>query len=521
MKTTRSPIVAMTLLAMALVTAPVACKYRERFKPTKKPTKPAKTAPKPLASVLEPVFSFRCSPDRSVRCKGVFPVRARAPAAGRPSEAAIIWGGEDAFRLRVQTLEKARRSIRIQCLIFRGDEAGQLIAQRLKQKKKEGVDVQVIVDAVSNLDWRTQWLYFDLKKHGIEVEGYEALYLQWLTAEVKPTDPLRPNKRFHEKLWVVDGEDPENAIAIVGGLNIANEYFRVESFAEHRWRDQDVALRGPVVKDVMQTFDRNYRFFKSLKGRLPALFNPDNSWRLARKKLALIKRARFPNWNTKANVSAVINMLVKEVSLDWSPVRARFLQSRPRAKESYIEQAYANLVARAKKRVLIANAYFIPSRDLVRRLKEAARRGVRVVILTNSPQTNDIHSVAMISRYIYADLLEVNQRLKGSKGGIEIHEWQGKPFNEGTLHAKFAIFDGEAAIVGSYNLDPRSARLNSESAVVLEHAALIQRLERYMLEQDLPKAKPITMQQAQAFRKPEDIRKRFKLLFTLPLKQWL
>ena len=504
---------------LVVITALAACKHRERPGPRRKADGRTRTGAGRPASVLDAKFSFACSPDRSTGCEGVFPVR--TPAPKRPSEAAIIWGGEDALRLRVRTLERARRSIRIQSLIFRGDEAGQLIADRLKKKKKEGVEVRVIVDAMSNLDWQTQWLYFDLKRHGVEIEGYEALYLHWVTAEVKPTDPLRPNKRFHEKLWVVDGEDAEAGVAIVGGMNIANEYFRVASAPEHRWRDQDVALRGPVVRDVMATFDRNYRFFKSLKGRLPALFNPDNSWRLARGKLSQIKKARFPTWNRKANVSAVINMLGKKVALAWSPVRARFLQSRPRARETYIEQAYANLIARARKSVLIANAYFIPSRTLVRELKKAARRGVRVVILTNSPETNDIHSVAVVSRYTYADLLEVNQSLKGREGRIEIHEWQGKPFNEGTLHAKFAIFDGRAAIVGSFNLDPRSARLNSESAVVLEHPGLIRKLERHVLEQDLPKARRVTLEQARAFKQPEDIDRRFKLLFTVPLRQWL
>jgi len=99
------------------------------------------------------------------------------------------------------------------------------------------------------------------------VEGYEALYLQWLTAEVKLTDPLRPNKRFHDKMWVVDGESPEGGLAIVGGLNIANEYFRVDPAPANRWHDQDILLRGPIVKDVSRAFDRNYAFFKGIKGK--------------------------------------------------------------------------------------------------------------------------------------------------------------------------------------------------------------------------------------------------------------
>ena len=165
-----------------------------------------------------------------------------------------------------------------------------------------------------------------------------------------------------------------------------------------------------------------------------------------------------------------------------------------------------------------------PANALARRLRDAARRGVRVVILTNSPETNDIHSVAIISRYTYADLLAVNREpaVRNKAGaGIEIHEWQGKPFNEGTLHAKLALFDGDTAIVGSYNLDPRSARLNSESAVALQHAGRVPQLEQQVLKRDLPRARRITLEQARSFRKPAGIAERFKLLFTLRLRQWL
>jgi cardiolipin synthase C len=461
-------------------------------------------------------FGFACSPDPATRCRGVFPPRARA-------EVALLETGEDALRLRVRSLRQARRSIRIQALIFTADESGLLIAELLKQKKKAGLDVRVIVDAASNLSWQTQWMYFDLKKHGVEVEGYEALYLQWVTAELKLLDPLRPNKRFHDKLWIVDAEDPARAVAIVGGLNIANEYFRVDPKPQNRWRDQDVALRGPLVRDVTAAFDRNYRFFKGLKRKLPPLQNPDNSWRLARASVAKIVKVKVPFWKDPALERALAAILKQAPTLRYQPTRARFLQSRPRFSETFIEQAYLDLIRRAKRRVLIANAYFIPWRALTRALKRAARRGVKIVVLTNSPATNDIGSVATVSRYTFLDLLQVNTEpaVKRAGGGVAIHEWQGAPHNEGTLHAKYALFDDDEAIVGSFNLDPRSARLNSETALALKHRALVARMTQIFLNDKLPKSTRVTLAQARAYRKPADIKQRFKLLFTLPLKDWL
>lgn len=494
------------LVALSVLISSVGCKRKIAGRQPHAPTA--------TTSVLAGDHRFACSSQRRVGCRGVFPVR---PAAG--STAAVLSSGEEAFRARIESLRRARRSIRIQALIFRGDESGLLIADLLKQKRKAGLDVRVIVDAVSNLSWQTQWMYFDLKQHGIEVEGYEALYLQWLTAEVKPTDPLRPNKRFHEKMWVVDGEDPEHGLAIVGGLNIANEYFRVDSTPINRWSDQDVVLRGAVVADVVRAFERNYDSFKENKRRLRPLNNPDNVWRLARGVLDRIAAVKVPDWRNEAIEAGIKRALARQASLEFLPARARFLQSRPRLGETHIEQAYLNMVDRAKKRVLIANAYFVPSRKLADSLRRAARRGVRVTIITNSPATNDIRSVAVVSRATYRDLLAVN-RQRAATGRIELFEWRGPPVKEGTLHAKFAVFDAREAVVGSFNLDPRSARLNSESAVALG-GPVAARLERLFLEHYLPLADQIGWEQASKFHDPPELGKRFELLFNLPLKDWL
>ena len=479
---------------------------------------PKKRKPPAQADLLAQDFAFRCSAQAEVACKGVFPVRGAAK-----SKAAVLWSGEDALRARILSLKQARRSIRIQALIFRGDETGLHIANLLKQKRKAGLEVRVIVDAASNLDWHTQWMYFDLKRSGVEVEGYEAMYMHWVSAE-KPADPLRANKRFHDKMWIIDAEEPTAALAIVGGLNIANEYFRVDPTPLNRWQDQDVVLRGPLVADVTRAFDRNYDFFKGIKRKRPSLLNTDNAWKLARKTVARIVKLRRPTWLRRPILARIKQVLAKEPVLDFRPVVARFVQSRPRFGESFIQQAYEDLIRRAERTLFIANAYFIPSRQLTTQLKAAARRGVRVVILTNSPATNDISAVAVVSRYTYKDLLAVNREARGvgnTGGSIAIHEWSGAPHNEGTLHAKFAVADGKEAIIGSYNLDPRSERLNSETAVALRDAALIGKLSKYYVQHLLPRSARVSWDQAAKFRRPKDMEQRFKLLFALPLEGWL
>lgn len=474
------------------------------------------------ASLFSDAFSFTCSPVRAVGCEGVFEVR--RGAGDFPTHAAVLWSGEDALRARLRLLEGAKRSIRIQALIFRGDEAGLAISEVLKKKRAEGVEVRVIVDALSNLDPPTQWMYFDLKQHGIEVEGYETLYLNFLTADLRKDDPLRPNKRFHDKMLIVDAEALGDAAAIVGGLNIANEYFRVADTHVARWRDQDVLLTGAIVKDVTRAFDRNYDYFKGLKERLPRIFNPDNSWRLTRAVLSRVKRVRLPDWK-KSHLVALIDGMAKEAPrIEPRAVTARFLQSRPRLSETYISQAYLKLIAGARERIVIVNAYFVPSRTLLDALKDAARRGVHVQVLTNSPETNDIAPVATLSRFVYADLLAVNEEIaagEAGRGKLEVFEWLGQPHDEGTLHAKMALFDDDVAIIGSYNLDPRSERLNSETAVAIQDRETVRQLLGQFEGSDLEKSRRIELAEARSFRRPDEASEVFELLFALPMKGWL
>ena len=168
---------------------------------------PGKTAPPcsvQASAIQGTAFGFGRefigSPYAEVGHKGLFDVH-----SAETCRIAVLPNGDDSFAARIQALKNADTSIRIQALIFTGDESGLYIAELLKEKKAQGLDVRVIVDAMSNPGVQTQWMYFDLKQHGIEVEGYETFYLQWLNemplaihdAADKTTNP---NKRYHEKV---------------------------------------------------------------------------------------------------------------------------------------------------------------------------------------------------------------------------------------------------------------------------------------------------------------------------------
>jgi phosphatidylserine/phosphatidylglycerophosphate/cardiolipin synthase-like enzyme len=454
-----------------------------------------------------------------VAATGLFPVRGPGEC-----EVAVLQGGEESFAVRLDALRQARRSIRIQALVFKGDESGLRIAEILKQKKAEGLDVRVIVDAFSNPWLQTQWMYFDLKQHGIEVEGYEAMALQWLNELPIPkltphVDPDQPDKRFHEKMWIVDGET-EAAIAVTGGLNIGNEYFRADpGHPDRYWRDQDVVLRGAVVADLVAAFDRNFEYFLDVK-KSRGIFNTNIYWDATRK--AMDKTGRMPiSFKTDpALVASVAALEARRPALEFRPATCRFIQNRPRLKETYIQQAYVKLIERAQREVLVANAYFVPTPSIATALTDAAKRCVAVRLISNSPETNDLPEISLVGRGYYKDLLAVNDSPEvaacaNPEAGLRIWEWVGQAADEatrgqGTMHSKYAVVDGTRSLVGSYNLDPRSERLNSETAVVFLQPELSSALRSAFLDGDLRYGREVSAEQAAQFEAPASVVERFR-----------
>ena len=471
------------------------------------------------SGVLEPGARFIGSEYDDVGTSGLFPVR--GPQA---CEIAVLSGGEDSFAVRMDALKAARSSVRIQALVFKGDESGIRIAEVLKEKKAAGLDVRVIVDAFSNPWLQTQWLYFDLKQHGIEVEGYEAMALQWLNEIPIPVlmphfDPEQLDKRFHEKMWIIDG-GTEHAVAVTGGLNIGNEYFRADpDNPDATWRDQDVAVRGSIVDDMTRAFDRNFDYFVDIK-KSRGIFNTNLYWEATRSVLDATGRIPVTYSTDPGIVRNVAALESRRPATTYRPATCRFLQNRPRQKETYIQQAYIKLIERARHEVLIANAYFVPTASMARVLDAAARRCVAVRLVTNSPETNDLPEISLVGRGYFRQLLAVNASpdvaaCDREDAGIRIWQWVGQGEDEtersqGTMHSKYMVVDGTTSLVGSYNLDPRSERLNSETAIVFRDAGLAGELRAAFLEHDLRFSRQVTPEQAARFEAPESVITRFR-----------
>jgi putative cardiolipin synthase len=390
-----------------------------------------------------------------------------------------------AFAYRAATAVAAGRSIDVQYYIWHDDLTGRLLAAELMRAAERGVRVRVLVD---DIDARAKHELFRVADQhpNVEVRIFNPFYSrsgalgfagEWLTR----ADRL--NRRMHNKAWIVDSR-----IAIVGGRNIGDEYFGA---SEHsNFSDLDVVLVGPVVDDVNRAFDDYWNDSNAVPvSRLDGAEPPPDA--LAK----LVASAR--DYPLQASDEPYIAALRDERK------RAELLANRPPplrvesvtllvddpekvgAKTAGLEASnvlsgLAGVMSSATVELLIVSPYFVPRAEGARRLVTRAQGGVRVAVATNSLAATDVAAV----HTGYA-----RQRRELLKGGVELYEMKRKAGSvEGrnqisatgssgaSLHTKAMIIDERWVFIGSMNLDPRSAFLNTEMGVLVDSPELAAQL---------------------------------------------
>ena len=165
------------------------------------------------------------------------------------------------------------------------------------------------------------------------------------------------------------------------------------------------------------------------------IFNTNLYWDATR--AVLDKTGKMPiHYTTDPQVVQNVAALESRAAgVQFRGATCRFLQNRPRLRESYIQQAYVKLIERAEREVLIANAYFIPTPSLFTALTDAAKRCASVRLISNSPDTNDLPEITLVGRGYYKDLLAVNESAEvkacgNADAGLRIWEWVGQAPDE-------------------------------------------------------------------------------------------
>ncbi len=321
----------------------------------------------------------------------------------------LLRNGMATFREMFRAIRRAKNHIDLEYYIVEDiDVDGVHLSDLLIEKRKRGVEVNLIYDAFGSLD--TPSSFFErLRAAGVNL------------LEFHPLNPLAAkagysiNDRDHRKIFVVDGR-----IGIMGGVNLSTVYERNppeprsgEPVSGHPWRDSDIEIEGPAVAQLEKLFLA--------------------TWSL----------------NKGAPLSTRVNSFPPIAAMGNETVRV--LGSAP---ERGLPQYYISLVSairNAESRIWISAAYFVPTHDEEEALLAAARRGVDVRLLL--PGISDSEAALAVGHSHYEDLLEA---------GAHIFEYR-----RSMLHSKYIIVDDVWSVVGSSNFDHRSVLFNNEVDAVL------------------------------------------------------
>lgn len=327
----------------------------------------------------------------------------------------------------LRLIGEARQSIHAITLLIEDNATGHAVVDALVAAARRGVEVRVVVDSVSEYTYGNYDLLQQLSSAGAQVIAFNPI-TEW--SLVRWEIDLSANQRIHEKVLVVDGK-----VALTGGRNIGDSYF-----ADDRWRDRDVMVTGAAVADLQRLFLTDWDEFSDWERRAGCPLKSDGVYcRPASAGDLRGNPAYYPAPTAVAGDASV-----------------RVLHSNPRKQQKPVGwMAYLALVRSARKSIKITNAYFVPPARLRRHLRAAAARGVKVEVVTNSKTSNDERSMWWAAINHYEELI---------KGGVSLCEWRGNQ----TVHVKAMVVDDRVAVVGSYNLDPRSATTNSEVLTLLE-----------------------------------------------------
>ncbi|MDO8049893.1 phospholipase D family protein [Janthinobacterium sp. SUN211] len=400
--------------------------------------------------------------------------------AQRPghSGTALIDDNLEAFALRALSAREAGRSIDLQYYIWHNDVTGRLLVRELLRAADRGVRVRVLLDDINARGQDAAILALDshplidvrIFNPGRNRDGI------WLRAMEMALRAVSLNRRMHNKAWIVDGR-----VALVGGRNIGDEYF--DAAEQVNFQDADLLLVGPAVQQTSDIFDR----FWNSRAVIPisALHAGKNA---GAPELQAV-RARLDALTGELGASPYLRQLTDagqlqahldgRLRLHWSthvqvlsdpPEKAAPVASLQRS-EHWLMHSLLPLLTDARQEALLTSPYFVPGAELTQTLGKKVAAGVQVQVLTNSLAATDV-------ALVHAGYARYRQALLG--GGIELYELKTlhrkrislMGSSRASLHTKAVVVDSQRGFVGSFNLDPRSAQLNTEMGVLFDDAAL-------------------------------------------------
>lgn len=386
----------------------------------------------------------------------------------------LLSSGMEALGARAGLADSAVRTLDLQYYLVRHDATSQLLLYRVMRAALRGVRVRLLVD-----DLYAAGRDFDLAAFAahpnVQVRVFNpfahrgALGLPHLLEFL--ADPGRLNRRMHNKLWIAD-----NALAVVGGRNLGDEYFDAQESVN--FCDLDLLAVGPVVAQASRSFDEYWNDERSMP--IGAFADaPDASRMEVFERAIETALARFHETRYAAALREgrfARDVRDGRIALELAPAQAVYDRpDKPAADGNSFIARMSPLLASAQREILFISPYFIPDARAVAMFGAAVARGARVRVFTNSLASTDVPVVhagyARVRRALLRAGVELNEMRPEARvrGSAAFHFGSG---SGASLHAKAVVVDGRHVLLGSMNMDPRSRRINTEVGVLLDSQAI-------------------------------------------------
>ena len=396
--------------------------------------------------------------------------------------------GTDAYVARIALARAAERTLDVQYYDFHSDALGAALLYELLAAADRGVRVRLLLDDLHTAG-KDEMLAAVDSHPNLEVRLFNPFvhrHARWLDFLGSFS---RVNRRMHNKSMTADSQ-----MTIVGGRNIGDEYFAAP--ASLQFSDFDVMAMGPVVPEVSAEFDQYWN--SDVAFPLAPILGTSSSTPLslpeARRSLEehLQQLRSTPYAGALTSTDLARSMKQREVTIYWG--RASLIADRPEKVTLPPEDSSTHAMPKlrehldqAHSELILVSPYFVPGKTGSRWLQEVAHRGVAVKILTNSNNATDVPGVAAAYSKYRPELLRAGIEIyefKPSIGGElkQEHEDSSKSAKS-SLHAKTYMVDARTIFVGSMNLDPRSAALNTEMGLIIDSDALCSMLRDGLLAQ--------------------------------------
>lgn len=380
--------------------------------------------------------------------------------------------GMDALGVRLRLAETAEKSIDLQYFLMKEDTAGAVMMNALLKAADRGVRVRFLLDDIFTTA-KDRGLLLINQHPNIEVRLFNPVSRRGFHTLNFVGDFRQANRRMHNKSFTVD-----NQISVVGGRNIADEYFQLKT--DSLFVDFDVLALGPIAAEISESFDIYWNHSRAVPMHQIADNKGDEELDAVRIEIA----EEFDGIYDTVYKQALESQLLQDLMADRQPLfpaNARVLSDSPDKLINDIHEEHMQLATdlldvllSARKEVIFISPYYVPGKGGVQLVRDLVNKGVRVIILTNSLASNNHVPVhGGYARY-RKDVIRAGAELYEARANAarELQEMEEGP-DAMTLHTKVFLIDRRYLFVGSLNLDPRSIEINAEMGLLIDSEELV------------------------------------------------